>query len=411
MNLWAPYEQMKLSPPRVRVVGTEDVFLILEDGRRIIDGLASWWTACHGYNHPHIRSEVQRQLETMPHVMFGGITHPQAERLAKRLAEITPGDLNHVFLNDSGSVAVEVAMKMAVQFWLNRKVASRHRFICFQNAYHGDTTGAMSVCDPENSMHSHFKGFLLEQYPQPIPKTADEKRDFATFLASRRDQLAGVILEPLIQGAGGMKFHPPESVNWIATQCREQNVLFIADEVATGFGRTGTMFACEQAEAVPDIMCVGKALTGGTMGMAATIATDEVFEAFYSDDRAAALMHGPTFMANPLACAAANASIDLFESEPRLGQAIDMEPRLREMLQPCASIPGVVDVRAKGAVGVVQVERLKHLDRLRASFVDEGVWLRPFSDMIYVTPSLTLEDRIEPLCEAMVRVIREWSRW
>ena len=411
MNLWAPYAQMKTAPPPVKVLGTEDVHLILEDGRRIIDGLASWWTACHGYNHPHIRAAVERQLADMPHVMFGGITHEPAERLAQRLAAMLPGDLQHVFFSDSGSVAVEVALKMAVQYWLNQKINGRHRFICFRNAYHGDTTGAMSVCDPVNSMHAHFKGFLLEQYPQPIPKTEEERNDFDAFVANRRTELAGVILEPLVQGAGGMKFHPPESVSWIASTCKKLGLLFIADEIATGFGRTGTMFACEQADVTPDIMCVGKALTAGTLGMAATIATSEVFDAFYSDDPMAALMHGPTFMANPLACAAANASLDLFESEPRLQQANEMESQLLELLQPCASLNGVVDVRAKGAVGVVQVEKLHHLDRLRASFVDHGVWLRPFSDMIYVTPPLTLGDRVKPLCEAVVRVVSEWSRW
>lgn len=410
-HLWAPYAQMKTAPPRIRVVGTDDVHLILDGGRRVIDGLASWWTACHGYNHPHIRAAVEKQLATMPHVMFGGITHEPAEQLADRLVAMLPGDLNHVFFSDSGSVAVEVAMKMAVQYWLNQQASGRHRFVCFRNAYHGDTTGAMSVCDPVNSMHAHFKGFLLEQYPQPIPRTRSESIEFEKFVATRRGELAGVILEPLVQGAGGMKFHPAESVSWIAETCRKHDVLFIADEVATGFGRTGSMFACEQANVTPDIMCVGKALTGGTLGMAATIATSRVFDAFYADDPEAALMHGPTFMANPLACSAANASLDLFESEPRLQQAREMELQLRELLQPCRSVPGVVDVRAKGAVGVVQVEQLHHLDRLRASFVEHGVWLRPFADMIYVTPPLTLGSRVELLCDAVVRVVRDWSAW
>ena len=349
----------------------------------------------------------------MPHVMFGGITHEPAETLARRLAELAPGDLQHVFFSDSGSVAVEVAMKMCVQYYLNRGRAGRHRFVSFRNAYHGDTTGAMSVCDPVNSMHSHFKGFLLKQYPQPIPRTQSEAEaaEFDKFLAEHREELAGVILEPLIQGAGGMKFHPPESVRFIAESCRKHDVLFIADEVATGFGRTGTMFACEQADVVPDIMCAGKALTGGTLGMAATITTARVFDAFYSDDPTHALMHGPTFMANPLACAAANASLDLFEQEPRLAQASQMETQLRELLEPCRKLDGVVDVRSKGAVGVVQVKKLHHLDRLRSTFVDHGVWLRPFFDMIYVTPPLTIGDRIYALTEAVARVTGHWSRW
>ena len=411
MNPWQPYTQMRTSPPPVRVVRTEDVYLVLEDGRQIIDGLASWWTACHGYNHPHVRQAVQQQLEAMPHVMFGGITHEPAEKLAARLGELLPGDLQHVFFSDSGSVSVEVALKMAVQFWLNQNVSGRHRFVSFQNAYHGDTTGAMSVCDPVNSMHAHFKGFLLEQFPRRIPRTVEEGNDFDQFLATRRDELAGVIIEPLVQGAGGMKFHPPESLRMIADACQRHGLLLIADEIATGFGRTGTMFACEQAEVVPDIMCVGKALTAGTIGMAATIATARVFEAFQSDDPNHALMHGPTFMANPLACAAANASLDLFETEPRLSQVAEIETQLREQLDECRSLQGVVDVRAKGAVGVVQVESLHNLDRLRRRFVETGAWVRPFSDMIYVTPPLTIGERLGTLCEAVVRGTKEWSAW
>ena len=411
MNLWMPYTQMKTAPNPTRVVGTEDVFLILEDGRRVIDGLASWWTACHGYNHPHIRQAVEAQLATMPHVMLGGITHQPAVRLAARLAELLPGDLQHVFFSDSGSVAVEVALKMAAQYWRNHDVADRNRFVCFQNAYHGDTTGAMSVCDPVNSMHQHFKGFLLEQFPQPIPQSRDEADAFSCFLSQRRNELAGVIIEPLVQGAGGMKFHAADSLRMIADACRKHGLLLIADEIATGFGRTGSMFACEQADVVPDIICVGKALTAGTLGMAATVATDEVFNAFCSDDPKHALMHGPTYMANPLACAAAHASLDLFETQPRLKQVAEIENGLREMLEPCRRFDSVVDVRVKGAVGVVQVQQLHHLDQLRRAFVDDGIWLRPFADMIYMTPPLTIGDRLGVLCDATVRVTERWSKW
>lgn len=408
-NLWMPYTQMKHSDP-TRVARTDDVYLILEDGQRIIDGLASWWTACHGYNHPHIRNQVANQLETMPHVMLGGITHEPSRRLAARLAAITPGDLNHVFFNDSGSVAVEVAMKIAAQFWRNQNISGRNRFISFQNAYHGDTTGAMSVCDPVNSMHAHFKGFLLEQFPQAIPRSTAEAAELSAFLHERKDELAGVIIEPLVQGAGGMKFHSTDSLRMIANAARENGLLLIADELATGFGRTGTMFACEQAEVVPDILCIGKALTAGTMGMAATIATEKVFDTFWSDDSTHALMHGPTFMANPLACAAANASLDLFESTSRVEQAAAMESELLEMLAPCRKLPGVVDVRSKGAVGVVQVQELHHLNELRAMFLDRKVWLRPFADMIYITPPLTIGDRLSTLTEAIVDVVSRWSR-
>ena len=403
---------MQTAPLPIPVVATEDVHLVLADGRKLIDGMASWWAACHGYNHPHIRKAVEKQLRIMPHVMFGGVNHEPALRLAERLAVLAPGSLNRVFFADSGSVSVEVALKIAVQYWLNHGISGRTKFVSFQHAYHGDTTGAMSVCDPDNSMHSHFKGFLLEQYSHPVPQTTDEHAAFESFLHERKTEVAGVIIEPLIQGAGGMKFHPPESVGRIHTACRRNNVLLIADEIATGFGRTGTLFACEQADIVPDILCVGKALTGGTLSFAATIATDEIFNSFLSDDPSYALMHGPTFMANPLACAAANASLDLFETEPRLARAVAMETELAELLAPCRKLPGVVDVRTKGAVGVVQVKRLHHLEQLRARIVDEGIWLRPFGNMIYMTPPLSITpDQLRTLGEATVRVVREWSAW
>lgn len=409
-HVWMPYCQMQTSPIPLPVVATEDVYLILDDGRRLIDGMASWWTACHGYNHPHILKSIERQLHQMPHVMFGGINHEPALTLVRRLANLAPGDLNHVFLCDSGSVSVEVALKMAVQFWRNRGVSGRNKFVSFRNAYHGDTTGCMSVCDPVNSMHSHFEGFLLEEFSRPIPETAAEVAEFESFLNQQRDQLAGVIIEPLVQGAGGMKFHSPEALAAIRAACDRFDLLLIADEIATGFGRTGTMFACEQADVVPDIMCVGKSLTGGVVTLAAAIATDRVFDSFLSDDPTHALMHGPTFMGNPLACAAANASLDLFETEPRLQQVANIERQLGAGLAACKTTNGVVDVRVKGAVGVVQVQELHHLEELRAAFVDEGVWLRPFADMIYLTPPFTItESQLQELLDAIVRTIRRWA--
>ena len=408
-HTWMPYVQMKTMPTPVPVAATEAEYLILEDGTRLLDGMASWWTACHGYNHPHLVNAVREQLERMPHVMFGGINHEPASRLASRLAKLLPGDLNHVFFSDSGSVAVEVALKMAVQVWLNRGVSGRTKFLSFHHAYHGDTTGAMSVCDPINSMHSHFKGFLLEQYTEPVPILDEDFAVLDAFLAANRDVLAGVIIEPLVQGAGGMKFHPPQSLVRLREFCNHHDILLIADEIATNFGRTGTMFACEQAAMTPDIICLGKALTGGMMGLAATVATDKVFEAFWSDDPSQALMHGPTFMANPLACGAANASLDLFEREPRLEQVAMIESALCEGLAPCRELPGVVDVRVKGAVGVVQVAELHNVERLRANFVGEGVWLRPFSDIIFTRPPLTISrDQLEKLCAAFYSAITAW---
>ncbi len=409
-HIWMPYTQMQTAPLPVPVVETEGVYLILADGRRIIDGLASWWSACHGYRHPHIVDAVQRQLHTMPHVMFGGINHEPALRLASRLATLMPGDLNRVFFSDSGSVSVEVALKMAVQFWLNQGVQGKNKFVSFLHAYHGDTITAMSVCDPVNGMHSHFRGFLPQQFNVALPRDEESFTAFDQLLAGHSDEIAAVILEPLVQGAGGMRFHPPETVAHIRALCDRHRLLLIADEIATGFGRTGSMFACEQANVVPDIMCLSKALSGGTMGIAATIATDQVFEAFLSDNPAHALMHGPTYMANPLACAAAHASLDLFEREPRLQQALTIEAALAEQLASCRGLPGVVDVRAKGAVGVIQVESLRDLDWLRARFVEEGVWIRPFGDAIYITPPLVItEDELQTLCAAMVRVVGEWA--
>lgn len=410
-NVWMPYCQMKTAPLPAPVVATKGVHLILEDGRRLIDGLASWWSACHGYNHPVITSAMKQQIDRMPHVMFGGIHHPQALQLASRLADLLPGDLNRVFFSDSGSVAVEVAMKIAIQSCRNRKLENKSKFVSFSNAYHGDTTGAMSLCDPQRSMHATFGGALLKQFCRPVPETAELKDEFASWIARNRDAIAGVFIEPLIQGAGGMRFHEPDVLQFLRSTCDENDVLLIADELATGFGRTGSMFAIDQAQIVPDIICLGKALTGGSVGMAATVATDRLFEQFLSDDPRHALMHGPTFMANPLACAAANASLDLFESEPRLQQARAIEVVLRERLLECRDLSSVVDVRCKGAIGAIQVHQLDDVDWLRAKFVERGVWLRPFGDVIYTTPALSIEeDALQRLCETMVEVVTRWDR-
>ncbi len=403
---------MKSAPLPTAVVATEGVHLVLADGRKLIDGLASWWSACHGYNHPHIARAMKEQIDTMPHVMFGGIHHRPALELASRLATILPGTLNRVFFCDSGSVAVELAMKMSVQFFRNLGQPSRSRFVSFHNAYHGDTTGAMSLCDPHRSMHQQFAGVLLQQSCFEIPVNKDQQRMLTDFLEQNRDQIAGVFIEPLVQGAGGMRFHPPEVLRFLRRLCDQHNVLLIADELATGFGRTGSMFAIQQAGIVPDMICLGKALTGGSVGLAATVATDRVFEAFLSDDPSAALMHGPTFMANPLACAAACASLELFELEPRLAQAMNIERVLMKSLENCRQLPHVVDVRCKGAIGVVQVDQLYQVDRLRQRFVDQGVWLRPFGDVIYLTPPLSISPaELDELCDTSVRVINEWSHW
>ena len=410
-TIWRPYCQMKSSPPPTEVVATEGCELVTRDGRRLLDGLASWWSACHGYNHPHIVAAIQQQAERMPHVMFGGITHEGAERLAERLTRRLPGDLDHLFYADSGSVAVEVAMKMAIGHWHRRGLSQKSRFLTFHHAYHGDTTGAMSLCDPVRGMHASYGDALQSQWHTPLPTDSETTEQFEAVLRQHHSRLAGVFLEPLVQGAGGMRFHSPENVQRIRQACDRFDVLLIADEIATGFGRTGSMWAIDQVPAVvPDIVCLGKALTGGAMTMAVTVARRQIFESFWSDETGDAFMHGPTFMANPLACAAANASLDLFDREPRLQQAAGIEQGLRHWLEACRELPGVTDVRCRGAIGVIEVDELKQVDWLRKAFVEAGVWLRPFGDCIYATPPLTLsESQIDRLGLAMRDVTTEWS--
>jgi adenosylmethionine-8-amino-7-oxononanoate aminotransferase len=406
-HIWLPYAQMKTAREPLAVARTEGSRITLADGRELIDGIASWWTACHGYNQPHIRGTVARQLAEMPHVMFGGMVHEQALRLARRLAALLPGDLSRVFFSDSGSVAVEVAMKMAVQSWINRGARRRTQFIAFKGAYHGDTTGAMAVCDPDEGMHALFAGLLPQHLIVDLPDTAERAEALEKLVVERSDHLAGIIVEPLVQGAGGMIFHDAAVLKRLRALADKYDLLLIFDEIFTGFGRTGTMFACEAAGVTPDIITLSKALTGGTLPLAATIATRKVFDAFWSDDPAKALMHGPTFMANALACAAANASLDLFEREPRLQQVAAMTSALEEGLAPCRGLPAVKDVRVMGAIGVVEMVRIANLDALRARFVEQGVFVRPFGNVVYLTPALTITpDDLQALTSAVVRIVR-----
>ncbi len=406
-HIWLPYAQMKTAPTPLAVVGAEGARLKLADGRELIDGVASWWTVAHGYNHPHIRDVVRRQMETLPHVMLGGLAHEQAYTLAQRLAALMPGDLNRVFFSDSGSVAVEVALKMAIQFWINQGQRGRSKIVSFKGGYHGDTFATMAICDPDEGMHSLFKGVLNEQIVVDLPRDDASSRAFEALLARDAKEIAAVTVEPLVQGAGGMKFHSPETLARIAAIARRHNVLFILDEIFTGFARTGTMFAMEQAAVVPDIVCLGKALTGGTAPLAATVASDRVFEGFLSDDPAAALMHGPTFMGNALACAAANASLDLFEQEPRIAQARRIEVQLRDGLAEARGAPHVRDVRVKGAIGVIELDGVDPR-ALRQKFIDKGVWIRPFGNIVYTTPPLTISDAdLATLTQAMVSVVKE----
>jgi adenosylmethionine---8-amino-7-oxononanoate aminotransferase len=406
-HIWLPYAQMKKARQPLAVARTHGSRIVLADGRELIDGIASWWTACHGYNHPHIRDAVARQLEQMPHVMFGGMVHEQALRLAQRLSALLPGDLSRVFFSDSGSVAVEVAMKMAVQYWINRGARGRTQFIAFKGGYHGDTTGAMAVCDPDEGMHALFAGLLPQHLIVDLPDTEERTAALDKLIAGHADSLAAIIVEPLVQGAGGMRFHEATVLKRLRALADKYDLLLIFDEIFTGFGRTGAMFACEAAGVTPDIITLSKALTGGTLPLAATIATRKVFDAFWSDDPAKALMHGPTFMANALACAAANASLDLFEREPRLAQVAAIASALEQGLAPCRGLPGVKDVRVTGAIGVVEMARIDNLDALRARFVEEGVFVRPFGHVIYLAPAFTIApDDLETLTGAVVRVVR-----
>jgi adenosylmethionine---8-amino-7-oxononanoate aminotransferase len=406
-HVWLPYAQMKTLRAPLPVVRTQGSRIVLADGRELIDGIASWWTACHGYNHPHIRQAVERQLAVMPHVMFGGLVHEQALTLARRLAALVPGDLNRVFFSESGSVAVEIAMKMAVQFWANRGVAKRKKFVTFRGGYHGDTTGAMAISDPGVGMHARFRGLLPEHHVVELPQDDATAASFARCLERHADELAAVIAEPLVQGAGGMRFHAELVLRHLREAADRYELLLIFDEIFTGFGRTGSLFACEAAGVLPDIMTLSKALTAGTLPLAATIARQKVFDAFWSDEPSDALPHGPTFMANALGCAAANASLDLFEREPRLRQVADIAVALERGLAPCRGRPGVKDVRVKGAIGVVELERIDDLEGLRARFAAEGVFVRPFGSVVYLTPAFTIgADELAKLTDTVVHILR-----
>jgi len=408
-RIWLPYAQMKTASPPLAVTATRGCRIVLADGRELIDGIASWWTACHGYNHSHIRAAVERQLAQMPHVMFGGMVHEPALTLARRLTGmLAPADLDRVFFSDSGSVAVEVALKMAVQYWRNRGICGRTRIVSFKGGYHGDTTGAMAVSDPEGSFHAAFRGLLPQQIVANLPINDEAAVALERTLAERADEVAAIIVEPLVQGAGGMRFHDARVLKSLRVLADRYEVLLIFDEIFTGFGRTGAMFALQKAGVVPDIVTLAKALTGGTLPLAATIASRKVFEAFWSDDPAMALLHGPTFMANPLACAAANASLDLFEREPRLDQVAKIETALRQGLEPCRMFPGVTDVRIEGAIGVVELDRSENLNTLRQRFIAEGVFIRPFGSIVYLTPAFTIaEEELAKLMDAICRVLGE----
>jgi adenosylmethionine-8-amino-7-oxononanoate aminotransferase len=391
-HVWRPYCQMKTAPEPLAVARTDGARIILEDGRELVDGIASWWTACHGYNHPHIRQAVSEQLALAPHVMFGGLAHQPAYRLAARLAKLLPGDLDHVFFAESGSVAVEIAMKMALQFWINRGTEGRTRFVSFLGGYHGDTLATMTICDPEEGMHGLFAGVMPSQHVVALPRDADSEAALDRLLTEKGHEIAGIIVEPRVQGAGGMLLHDDEVLRTLRQVADRHGQLLIFDEIFTGFGRTGDLFACTGSGVTPDIVTLSKALTGGTLPLSAAIASRKVFDAFWSDDAGAALMHGPTYMANPLACAAANASLDLFETGKWRADLARIEAALAEGLEPCRSAPGVVDVRTLGAIGVVEFDAPVAVGELCQRFAALGCWIRPMGKVVYLTPPFVTSD-------------------
>ena len=405
-SIWPPYA--RLGAEALPVVSASGVRLTLADGSELIDGVANWWSACHGHAHPAIRAAVSAQLERLPHVMFAGLAHEPAYRLAQRLTALVPSDFSRVFFTESGSVSVEVGLKIALQYWMIAGRPDKRRFLSFRGGYHGDTLATMALCDPEEGMHAMFQGVFTPALLADLPQDARSEAALDGLLSTHAHELAAVIVEPLVQGAGGMRMYAPQTLQVLRRLCDRHGVLLIFDEIFTGFGRTGTMFAFEQAGAAPDILCLSKALSGGTLPLAATLARRPIAEAFASDPPAAVLMHGPTYMANALACAAANASLDLFEREPRLEQAARIGAQLAAELEPCRGLPGVVGVRVMGAIGVVQLDQ--DADGLRGRFPPLGVWIRPFRDIVYLTPPLVIgEADLSRLTSAIVQVVKAWS--
>lgn len=395
--VWHPYAAPEPNVAMFPVERASGVRLHLTDGRELIDGMSSWWAAIHGYNHPALNEAVHRQVADMSHVMFGGLTHRPAVELCERLVAMTPEPLNRVFLCDSGSVSVEVAIKLALQYWQARGQGGRQRLLTVRGGYHGDTFGAMAVCDPVGGMHSLFRGVLPQHLFAPLPGPAhDQPWDttsldaFEQLLRDHAQEVAAVILEPVVQGAGGMRFYHPEYLRGVRALCNEHDVLLIADEIATGFGRSGPLFACEHAAVVPDILCVGKALTGGTMTLAATLSAEHVWRTL-GEGEPGLFMHGPTFMGNPLACAVALASLDLLLDSPWQHRVSSIEQQLSRELARCRQLPGVHDVRVLGAIGVVELDHQVDMARIQPAFVEQGVWLRPFGKLVYTMPPYVIE--------------------
>jgi len=407
-HVWHPYASMLNPAPVYPVSSADGVELEFEDGRHVIDGMSSWWSAIHGYNVPELNLAATEQLSKMSHVMFGGLTHKPAADLAQRLLTLAPANMQHIFFSDSGSVSVEVAMKMALQYWQAQGQGGKNRLLSLHGAYHGDTFGAMSVCDPVNGMHHLFADVLPKQLFAQAPTVSSDAdwsesqiASFKSRITTHHHELAAVILEPIVQGAGGMRFYAPEFLRQVRAICDEYDVLLIADEIATGFGRTGRMFACEQAGIEPDILCVGKALTGGYLSLAATLTSAKVCQGIHADG-SGVLMHGPTFMANPLACAVAVASIDLLLASPWQQRVMAIEQQLKQELEPCLQMASVADVRCLGAIGVLEMKEAIDVNRVQELLIEQGVWLRPFGKLLYTMPPFIIRpEQLSRITSAM----------
>lgn len=415
-HVWHPYSRYPNDVPVFPVASAEGVWLTLSNGEKLYDGMSSWWSTVHGYNHPKLNQALSQQMERMSHVMFGGLTHEPAVTLAEKLVETSPQGLERVFICDSGSVSVEVALKMALQYWNSRR-QNRQKFLTVRNGYHGDTFAAMSVCDPDTGMHSLYADFVHQNYFAPAPQTRfdatfhdDDIRPLKTLAEKHAGEIAAIIIEPIVQGTGGMRFYSPEYLKQLRDICNELDILLIADEIATGFGRAGKFFACEYANISPDILCLGKALTGGYMSLAATLCTEHVALTI-CEGEAGVFMHGPTFMANPLACSVANASLDLLHENDWKRQVTNIESWLSEGLAPISEISGVRDVRVLGAIGVVELEKPVEMPLLQPLIVSHGIWLRPFGKLLYTMPPfISSQENIGFLTDQMKNVLETYLK-
>jgi len=409
-HVWHPYTSMSEPLPSYLVKRAEGVHIELADGQKLVDGMSSWWSVLHGYNHPRLNLAMTEQLKDMSHVMFGGLTHEPAVTLAKKLIEITPEGLDRVFFSDSGSVAVEVAIKMSLQYWQSQQKPEKHKLLTVRNGYHGDTFAAMSVCDPVTGMHQIFESVLMKNVfaPKPVSELdsawlEEDETTLTSYFKKHHQDLAAFIIEPIVQGTGGMRFYHPNYLKLVRRLCDEYNVLFIADEIATGLGRTGKLFGCNWADVTPDIMCLGKTLTGGYLTLAATLCKAHIGEVISNGD-AKCFMHGPTFMANPMACAVANASIDLLLEQDWKKTISTIEKQLKKFILPLAKSELVSSTRVLGTIGVVETKYPVNVANIQKSFVEDGVWIRPFGKLIYIMPPLIIKQtEIEQLCNAIQR--------